>query len=355
MNTLYQKTRASLIAIMLGGAWRNPLPALKISTEELAEISPLLLGSGAGALGWWRICESDLKESATALELLQAYRFHTIHATLHHHRIKQAFSLFRAAGIEPILIKGWANARLYPETGLRPYSDVDLCVRPDQFAAAEEITKNAAGAECHIDLHKALGRLDDRSWDEFYTRSQLVGFGDVKLRILSPEDHIHILSVHMLEDGAWRPILLCDIAAAVEAASTSFDWNLCLGKNKRRAKWVASSIGLAHQLLGAHVEHCPPEIRDVKLPGWLVPTVLRQWETPCINDHNPPAMIKTSLRHPTRLPKALLWRWPDPIGATVKVKGSFNKLPRLPYQMSAYFIHIAKFLGRLPRLLQDHR
>ncbi|HEV7375045.1 MAG TPA: nucleotidyltransferase family protein, partial [Pyrinomonadaceae bacterium] len=120
MNTLYQKTRASLIAIMLGGAWRNPLPALKISTEELAEISPLLLGSGAGALGWWRICESDLKESATALELLQAYRFHTIHATLHHHRIKQAFSLFRAAGIEPILIKGWANARLYPETGLRP-------------------------------------------------------------------------------------------------------------------------------------------------------------------------------------------------------------------------------------------
>jgi len=29
-------------------------------------------------------------------------------------------------GVEPILGKGWAIARLYPERGMRPYGDIDL-------------------------------------------------------------------------------------------------------------------------------------------------------------------------------------------------------------------------------------
>jgi hypothetical protein len=159
----------------------------------------------------------------------------------------------------------------------------------------------------------------------------------------------------MLEDGAWRPIQLCDIAAVIEAVSSSFDWDVCLGRNKRRAKWVASAIGLAHQLLGARVEHCPPEIRDARLPGWLIPNVLQKWETPCLEDHRPPELIMKTLRHPVRVPKALLLRWPDPIGATVRMKGSFNVLPRLPFQIADYLIKNGKFLVRLPRLLREHQ
>jgi hypothetical protein len=348
------KSRGELLAAFLEGAWRSVLPEQVISGEELSEITPLLLGSGAGALGWWRIRESSLSSSrAGAAELEQAYRFHTLHALLYKQKIKKVFSILRAGGVEPILIKGWANARLYPEAGLRPFGDVDLCVRPDQYDKASEMLLKMRDAKRYpVDLHRALGRLDGRSWDEFYTRSQVAGLDDVEVRILSPEDHLHILSVHMLEDGAWRPIQLCDIAAVVEAAASGFDWDVCLGRNKRRAKWIASAIGLAQKLLGARVENCPAQVRSARLPRWLLPTVLRHWERPCLEDHRPPELIMKTLRHPARVPKALLLRWPDPIGATIRVKGSFNQLPRLPFQLGAYFIHSGKFLMRLPGLVR---
>lgn len=348
-----RKSRGRLIARILNGAWRSLPPELEISSADVTEIATLLLGSGAGALGWWRIRESDLNISPAAEELRQAYRLHTLHALAYQQKIKSAFSLLRVHNIEPILIKGWANARLYPQAGLRPYGDVDLCVRPDLHDRALSLLLGMSDARiCPVDLHKALGRLDGRGWEEFYARSRVVKLDDEGVRVLSPEDHLHILCFHMLEDGAWRPIQLCDISAALEAADSSFDWDVCLGGDKRRAKWVASAIGLAHTLLGARLADTPKELREARAPRWLLPAVLKHWERPCLEDHRPPELIAKTLCQPMRLPKAALKRWPDPIGATIRLKGSFNALPRLPFQLSDYFIHGGKFLMRLPGLMR---
>jgi hypothetical protein len=346
-----RKSRSELIATMLGGAWRLNPPKVELSVDELAEIAPLLMGSGAGALGWWRIRESSLGLSNTAKELRQAYRLHTLHALLYQQKIKKTFSTLRASRIEPILIKGWANARLYPQTGLRPYGDVDLCVRPDQYEEAFKLLAGMDDAKLYpVDLHKGLGRLDARGFDEFYARSLEVKLDDASVRVLAPEDHLHVLCVHMLEDGAWRPIQLCDIAAVLEAAGADFDWDVFLGRDKRRAKWVASAVGLAERLLRARVDDCPAQIRNAGLPRWLMPTVLKHWERPCIKDHRPPELIMETLRHPARVPGALLLRWPDPIGATIRLKGAFNQLPRLPFQIGDYIVKNGKFLRRLSGL-----
>ena len=343
-----RKSRSELIATMLSGAWRQSLPTLELSIDELAEIAPLLLGSGAGALGWWRIKESSLALSPAGEALHEAYRLHTLHALLYQQKIKRVFSILRANHIEPILIKGWANARLYPQAGLRPYGDVDLCVRPDRYALALRLLLEMDDAKLYpVDLHEALGRLDRRGFDEFYARSQEVALDDERVRVLAPEDHLHIICVHMLEDGAWRPIQLCDIAALVERAGAGFDWDVFLGRDKRRAKWVASAINLAGRLLKARVEDCPAEVRSARLPRWLTPTVLKHWERPCIVDHRPPELIMKTLRHPARVPRAMLQRWPDPIGATIRLRGSFNQLPRLPFQMGDYLLKNGRFLGRL--------
>ncbi|HKC63346.1 MAG TPA: nucleotidyltransferase family protein, partial [Pyrinomonadaceae bacterium] len=145
-----------MIAEFLGGAWRESLAEPPVSAEELSEIAPLLMGSGAGALAWWRIHRSSLSVSAAAAELQDAYRLHTLHALIYKQKIKRAFSTLRSSSIEPILIKGWANARLYPEAGLRPYGDVDLCVSPDDYdAAAELLLARPEGRECTVDLHRA--------------------------------------------------------------------------------------------------------------------------------------------------------------------------------------------------------
>lgn len=353
MSRRTNSKKAALFAALLQGAWRSSQPGIGISAAQLEEIAPMLLGSGAGALGWWRIKDTALSESSVASEFLESYRLHAAQSILYKQKIKLAFSLLRSQGIEPILIKGWANARLYPEAGLRPYGDLDICVRPDEYERAKAVLNSPEGKECWVDLHSGMGRLDDRDWRELFNRSQLINLDSDQVRVLGAEDHLRISSVHFLDHGAWRPIWLCDIAARVEAITEEFAWDACLGHDERRAKWIVSAIGLAHQLLHARIEHCPKFIRDARLPGWLVQNVLKQWERPSIKEHHPPELMMISLKHPARVPKALLRRWPNPIEATIRVKGSFNEWPRLPFQLKDYLIQTGKFLKRFTRLPQS--
>lgn len=342
--------KATLITALLKGAWRTSQQAVKISVEELEDIAPMILGSGAGSLSWWRIKDTCLSASRAAAELQEAYRLHTAQSIFYKHKIKSAFALLRQKGIEPILIKGWASARLYPEAGLRPYGDIDLCVKPLEFERAKVVMGSPQGRECWVDLHEGMGRLDERGWDELFERSRLLNLDADQIRVLGAEDHLRISCVHFLDHGAWRPIWLCDIAAIVETIGGEFDWDACLGKDERRAKWIVSAIRLAQQLLDARIEHCPKFIGSARLPGWLVPCVLKQWEHPCIKEHSPPELIMKTLRHPARVPRALLNRWPNPIEATIRVKGAFNELPRLPFQLQDYLAQTGRFLKRLMRL-----
>ena len=55
----------------------------------------------------------------------------------------RVFRLLREKGIEAILAKGWAVARLYPDRVLRPYGDIDICVSADQFNTAENTPERA--------------------------------------------------------------------------------------------------------------------------------------------------------------------------------------------------------------------
>ena len=126
----------SVLASLLRGIWRHNPPALATSEDELIQVTPLLLRSGGGALGWHRVRHSSLRTSAAARTLQQAYRLHAIRTTVHEQVLQKLFGTLCAAGVEPILIKGWAVARLYPESGLRPFGDFDIVVRPEQHAAA---------------------------------------------------------------------------------------------------------------------------------------------------------------------------------------------------------------------------
>lgn len=345
-----------LIASALTGAWRGAPPAPTQSEEELARVAPLLAGSGAAALGWWRVRESPLRVSPAGFDLHDAYRLHALHAALREREIQQVFKLLRSAGVEPLLIKGWAIARLYPHTGLRPYGDIDLCVRPDQQAAAEAALQSPEGQRYWVDLrHGDTTDLYGQGFEEWHGRSSLVRLGEVDVRIPGPEDHLRILCLHLLKHGAWRPLWLCDIGAALESRPAEFDWDRLLSGGRRRANWVACTIGLAHRLLGARLEGTPVADRGARLPAWLLPSVLKQWESPCSVQHAPPELMTVSLRHPARVPRAIRRRWLNPIEATIDLRAPFNGLPRLPFQVGSLLYRTAQFLGRLLRLAQEQR
>src|ERR1051326_866308 len=137
MMTAASRTRES-IAAALCGVWRPTVGPPRFMEDELARIVPLLIQSGAGALVWRRVRETNLAESPTGLELQQTYRLHRLQSSLHLRRIKRVVSLLRENNIEPVLLKGWSIARLYAEPGLRHYFDVDLCVAHRDYAAAQQ-------------------------------------------------------------------------------------------------------------------------------------------------------------------------------------------------------------------------
>jgi Uncharacterised nucleotidyltransferase len=179
-----------------------------------------------------------------------------------------------------------------------------------------------------------------------------VSIGDTDVRILGPEDQLHYICLHFLRHGAWRPLWLCDIAAAVEARPENFDWHLCLGDDPLVADWVACAIGLAHQLLEARVDDTPVARRARNLPRWLVPAVLREWEAPYFERHVPTGTLMEALRHPASLPRALRVRWRNPVEATIRTRAPMNDLPRLPFQVYNVLQQASSFVKHLPEKLR---
>lgn len=346
-----------LVTKSLAGSWR-PRPGIQcISTEEMVGAWKLLLGSGAGGLAWHSIRESELASSPLAFQFQQAYRKHTLEAARHERDIKTIFTLLRSNNIEPILIKGWSIARLYPEKGMRPYDDTDLVVRRDQFSSAQTIIREQKLTEFDVDLHCELEEYAIDSEGDFFETSHLVRLGDVDVRVPALEDSLRISCVHFLRHGAFRPLWLCDVALAVESRPADFDWDRCLGSNKRVGDWIACTIGLAHQLLGAHIDDTPVKDRAENLPRWLVPNVLKQWEKPFAKDHGVGrhrASMASYLRNPSGLVGDLLRRWPNGIEATVYVRGPFNELPRFPFQIGECIGRAMRFVGRVSKSLGCH-
>jgi hypothetical protein len=343
-----------LVAKALCGAWRRQPPPLELSLAELDEVTPLLYGSGAAGLGWWRVKSSDFRESDSAVSMQQAYRLLSLQSVMHEQKIAKVFRLLRQASVEPILAKGWAAARVYPDTALRPYGDIDLLVGPGDSQKAANVLSSPEASDCWVDLHTKFSELDDRKTEDLFTRSITITLEGEQVRILSAEDQLALQAIHLLKHGGWRPLWLCDIAVAIESRAPHFGWDICLGRNQKRAKWITCAIGLAHTLLGAEIASVPVAAQAREIPTWLTDSVLKQWATPFAINQPPmshSAPLAAYLRQPAGVFKALKERWPNPILATVSINGEFNEMPRLPYQIGNCALRAGQFLIQLPERL----
>jgi hypothetical protein len=348
-------------------------------------------------LAWWRIRNSELAATATGLLLRDAYRHLRLAARLHEREIKNDFALLRTEGIEPVLVKGWASARMYPDAALRPYGDIDLCVRPDQFARAAEVIKQIQTATGpFVDLHDgfaSIGRVqrpmskvqspklikDQRpkakdqspelaSWHTIFARSRLVSLDGEQIRILSDEDHLRIICLHLLQSGGWRPLWLCDVAVALDQIKDDFDWTICLGSDQRHAEWAAATIALARELLISRQEkdrrqtavgsrqesassvnrHRAPAVCLLPTASWLRSAVLRHWgrERPADRRAMHLGQLLFSGLSPAQLISEVYARWDNPVRATVNTRGRINQWPRLPHQLG-------ELLRRAPELPRE--
>ncbi len=324
-----------VLAEMLGGIWRNEPHESCIPAETVAALIPLLQRSGVGALSFWRLRHQPLERADQVLEpLRQTYIHYAAHAAQHEIEIAQVFRLLRSKYVEPILLKGWAIARVYPEVGLRPSGDIDLCISPAERHQALTTVRTLGQSWFPVDLdHGSISRFTESGFDELYAHSEVVDLNGTRIRILGPEDHLRILCLHLFTHGAWRPLWLCDIAAALESRPSNFNWCLCLGENKRHADWVLCAIALANRPLGADIDDTPARDRATSLPNWLVAAVLEEWSRPRVPNLT---RFVDQLRRKCRcsdILRAIGERWPNPIQATIDADGEFDNGMRLPFQV----------------------
>lgn len=336
--------KASLLAKTLVGSWRDgEQQPLQVSAADLNEVTPLLTSSGAAALAWWRVKNSELRDTASAQVLRQIYRLQQLQASIAEEKVEKVFRVLRRHSVDAFLAKGWAAGKMYPDQGLRPSGDIDLCIRPSHRKIVDQVLGDPELIDCSIDLHTRFSELSDRSFDELLTRAKTLNINSTEVRVLSDEDHLALLSIHFLKHAGWRPLWLCDVSVALESTSASFDWDRCLGKNKTRAHWMLCTFALAERLLDADSSRCPKQVNADELPSWFVDSIFAAWCNPNALDQPPlthPIPMSQLLRAPRLLPAGLRQRWPNPILATVSVNGQFNSFPRFPYQVANWLARI---------------
>ena len=327
------------------GAWR-PVPGpLSISAEEVHQIASLLLVTDTAALAWRRLQPCEITSSWALAYLKEAYRKHTVESAVHDANVRDAFRRLRTAKIEPILFKGWAVARLYPEAGLRPYVDIDLWMPATDLERFNDELQSNGDRGYRVEPHAFFYPQYARSFDDVMDHSQLVPLGDIQVRVPGHEDHLRLICLHFLYHGGWRPLWLCDIALLTESAGTGFDWDLCLGSDRKHADWIACTIGLAHQLLGAQVGGTPIEKRAQALPSWLITAVLKQWEKGggISFAENLSFSLPRRVLNPRAVVRALREHWRNPVQASVEMNAWFSEAPRLPLQFLSAVKHIPRF------------
>ncbi len=326
-----QVARGERIGRALAGAWREPAPALA-ATADLDEIVRPVTESGGAGLLLRRLRAGGAEAAAPALG--QAYRQQVLDGALRVRQIEEVLAAYRAEGIDPLLVKGFAIARLYPGPGLRPYSDIDLAVEETQVAAARAIA--ARFDPLLVDLHAGLPRLDGRDPAEVRRRIRRIPVGATDARVLGDEDHLHLLCMHLLAHGARRVIWLCDIAVAVEQPGLDWDW-LRAG-DPRDADAVASAIALAGAALGARLDGTPHRGRTP--PGWMTAALYAAWGA----GFHPHGKLGRLPLGPLALLAEARRRWPNPIQATASARGPYDDSARLPLQVLDYLKRTAQYL-----------
>jgi hypothetical protein len=338
-----------LIAHVLCGAWRRSPPPLGIDAEQLESISPLLLGSSAGSLGWWKVRGSPLAITPAGQRLQAAYNVYCVENVVRRQTLKTIVPILRSDGIEPILVKGWAAASSYPDPGLRPYMDIDLVVPPGLENRAGELMR--AHKIRNVDFeHWELTAFDDRRYRDLYERSRLLDLDGIEVRVPGPEDHLRLMCIHLLKHGGTRPIWFCDIGAAIEMRPPNFDWDRLTG-NDHRKQWIAYTIVLAHRLLGVAIGDTP--FVSWKIPHWMEKSILHDWSTPRRILSMKPVKIIDSMQGPAAIIHALQVRWPNPIQITVANGERFSGGKAFLLQLRHCVRMMVRFLDRYPIALQE--
>ena len=260
----------------------------------------------------------------------------------------KAFDLFRSHGIEPILIKGYAAGRFYPDSILRDSVDIDIAVSVADYESASGIDYATDAHGLAIDLHRELRHFDTVLWKDLFNNSEIINLEMGSIRVLCHEDHLRVLCVHWLTDGGSNKDRLWDIYYLVKNRPADFDWNRFLNiVEHNRRRWLICTVGLAQRFLGLDLTNTPLENAGEELPRWFVKAIEKEWTAdtpfmPLFASMQTPSIFWNQLKK--RLP-------PNPITSTILMNGSLDAKTRIFYQAGTSLYRISPSIRNIAKTL----
>ena len=216
----------------------------------------------------------------------------------------------RQARIEAIPLKGAVLAtEVYGDLGLRPFTDIDLLVKPEQIEKAETVVKQLGYAaefaipaahrerwmkhQCELTFRRGELCRTELHWDiahphftlrtgveDFWERSKTVRIGDAALPCLSDSDLLFMLIVHGTRH-AWSRLMWAVDVAEFLRASPQIDWATFVRNAKERGaeRMIATALLLLENLFGEKVadQAAQPLYKD-RSAARLAQRVFTRWQ-----------------------------------------------------------------------------
>lgn len=264
--------------------------------------------------------------------------------------ICRAHDALSAVTSEMLFIKGYFIGRYYPAETLRECVDVDVAVNSSDHIKILDTIGNSQLITLNVDLHRELRHLDSLDWDDIYASSIEVEIEGRRIRTPCPEDHVRIAAVHWLTDGGEYKHRLWDVYHLIDANKSSFNWSRCIDVvDATRRRWIVCVIGLAARYLGLDLSGTPIESEAQNLPLWMTKRLEKEWASD----------IRLVPLHSVVRDRHRLWQQirkrvpPNPIQATIDVKGSLDSNMRFHYQILSAMHRAIPSIGRITSVLRN--
>lgn len=322
-------------------AWRLDAPPFDLTPEELAAILPNLIRSGSAGIVWHRVKPFREKYGAMAYALEAATDAQIAHNQRVEEAVVECVSRLRAYGIEPVLIKGLALAKLYPEGIVRPAGDIDLVVHKEEFAAAHAILHDSTKPAIPIDVDlKHVQILDEAPHAGFSPDIGTVVIGGRTIRTISPSDNLSMLVGHFLKHSGAKCRWLVDIALFLEAGTSRTDHRYSAERH-----WIEPSEWMARSELGLQSPIQIGRIRPTRpAPLWLVSEVRCRWVVHSQRTQHP--VISLVLADPTKIGVALTQAWLSPLEAIFRSRSGIPRYRKLALILQTKF-YVRQLMGHM--------
>ena len=280
-----------LIRYILALLSETPHPPPEVSPDKWTKLITTLKSHWVLPLVYWHAghVPEKMRPPREVMDALrgsfQWSRIRTLHMT---RQLLQLTAAFREAGVRMIVLKGPALSRMvYPDSALRPASDLDILVHPKEMTRSKEIlaqlgytcdaikfgtdvealnhheeyTSSEGGQQFRsIELHWKLiriGILQKTDAGQFFDNAVLVSAESSTFEALHPVDALihRALNNAFMHDGDMRLIWIYDILMLARSFKEPYDWRLlqerCVAWRARLAVEVA--LTLARSWYGLHV------------------------------------------------------------------------------------------------------